>query len=78
MRTYDYLHSGIVVGNEGVPGVKYDITITRQKLKGLVDGWRATKLFTTDEEGNKFQLYVRDSGEAAYFGRDDMLKRVFS
>jgi hypothetical protein len=77
MRNYDYLHSGIVPGDEGIPGVKYDVTATKQKLKGFVDNWRATKQTIENEDGVSFRLYVRDSGESAYFSRDDMLKRVY-
>lgn len=71
MRTYDYLHQGLTEGGSATPGNVYTVVRTRQNLKGLTDGWIASKF--VNEEGNR--LFVREgTGSVAYFGRDEVLR----
>ena len=71
MRTYDYLHQGLIEGGSATPGKTYTVIRTFQNLKGLTDGWIASKFVTEDG----LRLFVRGgTGGVAYFGRDDILR----
>ena len=71
MRTYDYLHQGLTAGDTATPGKVYTVVRTRQNLKGLTDGWLASKQVTEDG----LRLFVRENtGSVAYFGRDEVLR----
>ena len=69
MKTYDYMHQGMTDGNAAVPGKMYTVLRTKQKLKGKVDGWMATKNTTATK-----RMFVREGGDFVYFGDDDMLR----
>ncbi|CAB1282924.1 hypothetical protein [Xylella phage Cota] len=71
MRTYDYLHQGLTEGGSATAGKTYTVIRTKQNLKGLTDGWIASKFVTEDG----LRLFVREgTGSVACFGRDDILR----
>lgn len=71
MHHYDYLHQGLTEGGSATPGKTYTVIRTKQNLKGLTDGWIASKFVTEDG----LRLFVREgTGSVVYFGRDDILR----
>ena len=73
MRSYDYMHSGLVEGPSCTPGRRYDVLRTQQKLQGLTDGWLATKLVVKTENGDA-RAFVLEDGSVAYFDRNTVLR----
>lgn len=68
MKTYDYLHTGLVTGLSAEPGRQYEV------LRGPVSGrWLATKRIEKRAEG-KVRLFVTEQGGVAEFGEDVILR----
>ena len=73
MRGYDYMHEGLIEAPSAVPGKRYDVLRTNQKLQGITQGWLATKLVIKTDSGNA-RAFVQEDGSVAYLDRNTVLR----